>query len=114
MVEVRELQGLLVTILTRKPKKRKQSRVKARSGDIKAAVVQVLELSAKPLGLRDVHLAVEEILDQEVPYSTIKDCIHKHSRGDAPPFRRVRHGYYDADPISQGLALQRQRHPGNP
>ena len=65
-----------------------------RAGDTKTAVVQVLELAAIPMSLRDVHLACEELLGREVPYTTVKDCLHKHSRGASPRFKRVRHGVY--------------------
>ena len=69
-----------------------------RAGDVKTAVVQTLELSAVPMSLRDVHRACEKLLGREVLYTTVKDCVHKHSRGVRPRFNRVRHGLYEADP----------------
>ena len=86
-----------------------------RAGDIKTAVVQTLELSAVPMSLRDVHRACEELLGRKVPYSTVKDCVHKHSRGVGPRFKRVRHGLYEADPEATpyGLQVRRARHPGS-
>ena len=68
-----------------------------RAGDIKAAVVQTLELSAVPMSLGDVHRACENLLGRDVLYTTVKDCVHKHSRGVRPRFNRVRHGLYEAD-----------------
>lgn len=59
----------------------------ARAGGIKAAVIQVLELSEKPLSLREVHARCEELVDREVSYNTVKDCVHKHIEVRLQPFR---------------------------
>ena len=88
--------GLLRSKLLAKRKRRVAKAVLApRAGDIKAAVVRTLEQSAVPMSLRDVHLASEELLSRQVPYTTVKDCVHKHSRGVNPRFKRVRHGIYE-------------------
>ena len=69
-----------------------------RAGDVKAAVLQILTLSAVPIRLREVHQASEELLGRQVPYTTIKDCVHKHSRGADQELMRVRRGLYEANP----------------
>lgn len=105
----------LVAQLHNRGAKKAAPTAKPRTGDVKAAVVQTLELSAEPMSLRDVHMACEELLARQVPYNTVKDCVHKHSRGKVPIFKRVRRGLYqaDADKPSTGLLLQRRRHPGS-
>lgn len=107
--------SLLRSKLLAKRKRRVSKPVLApRAGDIKAAVVQTLELSAVPMSLRDVHLACEELLGREVPYTTVKDCVHKHARGADQRFERVRHGTYELqrDEASYGLLKRRRRYPG--
>ena len=77
--------GLLRSKLLARRKRRFSKPVPPpRAGDIKAAVVQTLEQSAVPMSLRDVHRASEELLGREVPYTTVKDCVHKHSRESGP------------------------------
>ena len=94
----RELGLLRSKLLARRKRRVPEPVPPPRAGDIKAAVVQTLELSASPMRLRDVHRACENLLGREVLYTTVKDCVHKHSRGLSPKFSRVRHGLYEADP----------------
>jgi hypothetical protein len=84
----------VVTILTRKPRRRKKKEIPQRAGDIKAAIIRALELSTDPMRLPQIHSACEEYLGRSVKYDTIKDCVHKHSRGQQPAFSRVSHGKY--------------------
>jgi hypothetical protein len=62
-------------------------------GSITEAVVTVLG-SAGVLRGRDVHEAVEALLGEPVPPSSIKNCLARHSVGDAPRFERLGRGLY--------------------
>ena len=93
-----ELGLLRIKLLARRKRRVPKPVPPPRAGDIKAEVVQTLERAAVPMSLRDVHRACEDLLGREVPYTTVKDCVHKHSRGVGPRFKRVRHGLYEADP----------------
>lgn len=88
--EYQKLSLLRSKLLAKRKKRVFKSILPSRAGDIKAAVVQTLELSAVPMSLGDVHLACEELLGRQVSYTTVKDCVHKHSRGVFPQFKRVR------------------------
>ena len=103
--EYQKLSLLRSKLLAKRKRRISKPVLPSRAGEIKAAVVQTLELSAVPMSLRDVHLACEELLGREVPYTTVKDCVHKHSRGVGPRFKRVRHGTYELqqDEASYGL-----------
>jgi hypothetical protein len=84
----------IVTILTRKRRIHKKKAIPRRAGDIKAAVIRTLELSADPVPIAQIHSACEEFLGRPIKYDTIKDCVHKHSRGSAAMFTRTSHGRY--------------------
>ena len=88
--------GLLVKTLLSHRSKPMLRAPSPRAGEVKAAVVRALELSIEPMRLKDVHRACEELLDREVSYTTVKDCVHKHSRGERATFTRVAHGRYEA------------------
>lgn len=109
----------LDTILTKSRRQRKKTALPARAGDIKATVIRILELSDKPLRLTQIHASCEEHLDKSVKYETVKDCVHKHSRGPSPIFMRVGHGRYlpyrpiaEMSEVPVGLMIRRRRHPG--
>lgn len=97
----------LDTILTKSRRGRKKTEPLARAGDIKAAVIRSLELTDQPMRLRDIHAACEEHLGKSVRYETVKDCVHKHSRGPSPLFMRVGRGRYvsyrPVDEVAYGL-----------
>ena len=93
-----ELGLLLDKLLARRGKRVPKPVLPPRAGDVKAAVLQILTLSAVPIRLREVHQASEELLGRQVPYTTIKDCVHKHSRGADQELMRVRRGLYEASP----------------
>jgi hypothetical protein len=60
-----------------------------------AAVTSVLGAAADPLRVRAIHAAVEGLLGERVPYSTVKDALSAHSgRGDRR-FCRTRGGCYE-------------------
>ena len=104
--EYQKLSLLRSKLLAKRKRRVSKPVLPSRAGDIKAAVVQTLELSAVPMSLRDVHLACEQLLGRDVPYTTVKDCVHKHSRGVGPRFRRVRHGLYEADPETRHVGCR--------
>jgi hypothetical protein len=37
---------------------------------------------------------MRSLLGRRVNYATVKDCVHKHTRGREPIFERIRHGAY--------------------
>ena len=59
-----------------------------------AAVTRVLELAGEPMILSDIHRAVERVLDDSVPLSTVKNALCAHTVGGERRFKRVRHGIY--------------------
>lgn len=62
-------------------------------GAVTEAVVTVLG-SADELRMCDVHKAVEVLLGEPVPRSTIKNCLAGKSVGNARRFERVGRGRY--------------------
>jgi hypothetical protein len=43
----------------------------------------------------EIHVAVEEILDAPVSYSSVKETLSAHTRGSGGRFRRICHGCYE-------------------
>jgi hypothetical protein len=61
-------------------------------------VTSILENSAEPLPVRDIHTTVEELLEEPVSYSSVKNALATHARGDDRRFRRTRRGRYELEP----------------
>jgi hypothetical protein len=57
-------------------------------------VIRTLELSSKPLSLEQIRQSCEQFLGRPVNRSTVKDCVHKHARGDNALFLRTQRGRY--------------------
>jgi len=62
-------------------------------GQVTSAVVSVLA-SAGELRARDIHAAVEAVLDENVSPSSVKNCLATYSRTADPMFKRVGRGRY--------------------
>ncbi len=70
--------------------------IRPRVGQILETVKQVLGDASEPLPVHEIHASCERILGREVVYSTVKDCLGNKRRQD-PVFKRVRHGWYEAN-----------------
>jgi hypothetical protein len=62
-------------------------------GQVASAVVIVLA-SAGELRARDIHAAVEAVLNEDVSPSSVKNCLATYSRTADPMFERVGRGRY--------------------
>jgi hypothetical protein len=63
-----------------------------------AAVTSVLATAVEPRRVRDIHTAVEELLGEPVPYSSVKDALSAHTERSDQRFRRTRRGCYGLYP----------------
>jgi hypothetical protein len=63
--------------------------------DARLAVMSALGEAAEPLRVREICVAVEELLGERVPYSTVKDALSAHSGRADHRFRRTRRGRYE-------------------
>ena len=84
----------LAAALLQRPARQKESTISPRIGEVKSAVIQVLEVADGPLSLGDIRQLSEELLGRPLNPSTVKDCVHKNSRGVNPLFSRIAHGRY--------------------
>jgi len=57
------------------------------------AATRVLERAGRPLRVRDVHAAVEELIGTPVPFSSVNEALSTHA-GPDQRFRRLRYGVY--------------------
>lgn len=69
--------------------------LRRRQGALLDAVATVLERAGRPLRVRDVHAAVEELYGEPVPFSSVNEALSAHANIDRGRFRRVRYGIYD-------------------
>jgi hypothetical protein len=65
-----------------------------RCGDVSKAVLEVLRDFGGPLRMVEIHAAVEELLGETVPRSTIKNCLANNSRGGRARLVRLGRGRY--------------------
>jgi hypothetical protein len=73
---------------------RPTEKVRLRSGAVQAAVVDALCASPQPMGVKDVHRAVEYLLSMRVSKDSVNSCLSLGARGQAPRFERVGRGRY--------------------
>jgi hypothetical protein len=59
------------------------------------AVTDVLERARRPLRVRDVHAAVEQLLGTPIPFSSVNEALLTHAKGQSGRFSRVRYGVYE-------------------
>ena len=69
--------------------------LRRRQGALLDAVTTVIELARRPLRVREVHAAVEELYGERVPFSSVNEALSTHVNGDGGRFRRVGYGTYD-------------------
>jgi hypothetical protein len=72
--------------------------LRRRQGVLVGAVGDVLELAGAPLRVREVHAAVEELLGERVPFSSVNEALLTHVTGPGARFRRVGYGTYERLP----------------
>jgi len=65
-----------------------------RPGWMLKAVVWVLTDRSEPMHVRDIHAAVEALVGESVPLSSIKGGLAKNVGGSSPRFVRVAPGRY--------------------
>jgi hypothetical protein len=65
-----------------------------RPGWVPDAIVQVLVDRGEPMQVRDIHAAVEALVDEPVPPSSVKGALAKNVTGSSARFVRVTRGRY--------------------
>jgi len=50
--------------------------------------------AGRPLRVREVHAAVEELFGERVPFSSVNEALSTHANGEGGLFQRVRYGTY--------------------
>jgi hypothetical protein len=65
-----------------------------RPGWVVKAVVQVLAARQEPMQARDIHAAVEALLEEPVCWSSVKASLAANITGLSPRFMRVAPGRY--------------------
>jgi hypothetical protein len=43
----------------------------------------------------EIHTAVEQLVGEPVPYSSLKEALSAHTQGGDGRFRRIRRGWYE-------------------
>jgi hypothetical protein len=107
-VELWELAGLREQLSRRKAAPLIPGRVvRRRQGSVLAAVTSVIEQAERPLRVREVHAAVEELLGARVPFSSVNEALSTHA-GPEERFCRLRYGVYEnaRRAASSGLLLR--------
>ncbi|MGZ4419491.1 MAG: hypothetical protein ACXVRV_15145 [Gaiellaceae bacterium] len=87
---------LLAGSLAGRPRRETQARslIGRRAGAVQEAVIQVLTAADKPLRVREIHSAAEDMTGTALSWNTVKDCLHKNARRPDSPIERVGHGLY--------------------
>jgi hypothetical protein len=73
--------------------RRPQHRQRRPWGEVRRAIETVLG-SAGEMRACDIHVAVEQLLGQDVTASSVKNCLAANSQGAAPSFVRIGRGRY--------------------
>ena len=60
------------------------------------AVRLVLEQAERPMRAREIHSAAEELAGETLLWTSVRAALAAGASGDAPRFRRVRHGIYQS------------------
>jgi hypothetical protein len=82
---------------------RPSRRISRRQGSVLTAVTTLLATAAEPMRVRDIHAAVEQLLDDPISYSAVKEALSAHARGPDQRFQRRRRGYYQLLPRPQTI-----------
>jgi hypothetical protein len=67
-----------------------------RQGTVLASVTTVLESAVPPMFVREIHAAVEQLLGEPVPGSSVKNALSAHTNRGDHRFRRIRRGGWTA------------------
>jgi hypothetical protein len=65
-----------------------------RCGFVPKAIMRVLNESAEPMRVRDIHAEVEALVGQHVSPSAVKNWLARHAQGDEALLVRLRRGRY--------------------
>jgi hypothetical protein len=65
-----------------------------RGGLVPKAIEQVLAEAPGPMRARDIHAAVEDLLNRSIPASTVKCWLAKSTQGEHPRLVRLGRGRY--------------------
>ena len=69
--------------------------LRRRQGALLEAVTAVLEHAGRPMRVREVHAAVEELYGERVPFSSVNEALSTQANAHEGRFRRVRYGTYE-------------------
>ncbi len=72
-----------------------------RPGWVLKTVVQVLSDRGEPMRAKDIHKAVESLIGESVPWSSIKAALARNASGSSPIFVRLSRGKYVVNPQCQ-------------
>ena len=68
--------------------------LKRRGGILTEVIGKLLAGSAEPMRMCEIHAAIEVLLGEAVPRSTVKNCLASNCQGVEARFERVRRGRY--------------------
>jgi len=63
-------------------------------GQVKEFVIRVLQGEPAGLSVREIHLRIEFLLGESVSLSSVKNSLHRLSRGQNPQLERITRGRY--------------------
>jgi hypothetical protein len=58
-------------------------------------VTLVLELAGKPMRVREIHAAAEQLAGEPLLWTSVKAALAADTTGESPHFERVRRGVYE-------------------
>jgi DNA invertase Pin-like site-specific DNA recombinase len=67
---------------------------KRKAGAVADVIGEVLAASEEPMRMCEIHAAVEAVLAESVPRSTIKSCLANNCQGATRRFVRLERGRY--------------------
>jgi len=65
-----------------------------RRGEVRSVIDRLLGATGEPMHAREIHRAVERDLGEEVPWSSIANCLRRNAAGDHGRFEKVGLGMY--------------------
>jgi hypothetical protein len=72
--------------------------LRLRGGLVPRTIEQVLTEAPGPMRARDIHAAVEDLLNRSIPTSTVKCWLTKSTQGEQPRLVRLGRGRYRTIP----------------
>ena len=89
-----ELHGQLLRKATLNPRQPRPA--PHRVSPVLEAVTLVLARADGPMRAREIHAAAHELAGETLLWTSVKAALAAGASGDAPRFRRVRHGVYQS------------------